>query len=149
MKFALVAGSILLAAALVLGGQFLIRERSQKQISVIVPELSAEAKNGKIAFETHCVPCHGINASGTDRGPALIDRIYQPAHHGDFSFVRAVTMGVSHITGSSAACLHSCRCRAGKLIGLSFTYGNSRKPTAYSEKEFWPVVYVQTAWHRP
>ena len=93
-KIALVAGSILLAAALVLGGQFLIRERSKKQISVIVPELSAEAKNGKIAFETHCVQCHGINSSGTDRGPSLIDRIYQPAHHGDFSFVRAVTLGV-------------------------------------------------------
>lgn len=93
-KIALVAGSILLAAALVLGGQFLIRERSKKQISVVVPELSAEAKNGKFAFETHCVPCHGINASGTDRGPSLIDRTYQPAHHGDFSFVRAVTLGV-------------------------------------------------------
>jgi len=94
-KISLVAGSILLAAALVLGGQFLIRERSKKQISVIVPELSAEAKNGKIAFETLCVQCHGTNASGTDRGPSLIDRIYQPAHHGDFSFVRAVTLGVA------------------------------------------------------
>ena len=93
-KLALVAGSILLAAALVLGGQFLIRERSKKQMRVIVPELSAEAKNGKIAFETHCVACHGSNASGTDRGPSLIDRIYQPTHHGDFSFVRAVTLGV-------------------------------------------------------
>ena len=93
-KIALVAGSILSAAALVLGGQFLIRERSKKQVSVIVPELSAEAKNGKIAFETHCVQCHGINASGTALGPSLIDRIYQPAHHGDFSFVRAVTVGV-------------------------------------------------------
>lgn len=93
-KIAFVVGSILLAAALVLGGQVVIRERSKKQVSVIVPELSAEAKNGKIAFETHCVPCHGINASGTDRGPSLIDRIYQPAHHGDFSFVRAVTLGV-------------------------------------------------------
>lgn len=93
-KIAFVIGSILLAAALVLGGQVVIRERSKKQVSVIVPELSAEAKNGKIAFETHCVQCHGINASGTDRGPSLIDRIYQPAHHGNFSFVRAVTLGV-------------------------------------------------------
>lgn len=93
-KISLVAGSILLAAALVLGGQFFIRERSKKQVSVIVPELSAEAKTGKVAFETHCVQCHGTNASGTDRGPSLIDRIYQPAHHGDFSLVRAVTLGV-------------------------------------------------------
>ena len=93
-KISLVAGSILLAAALVLGGQFLIRERSKKQISVIVPVLSAEAKIGKVAFETHCVQCHGANASGSDRGPSLIDRIYEPMHHGDFSFVRAVTLGV-------------------------------------------------------
>ena len=94
-KIALVAGSILLAAAaLMVGGQFLIRERSKSQVKVIVPELSAEARKGKVAFETHCVQCHGINVSGTDRGPSLIDRIYQPAHHGDFSFVRAVTLGV-------------------------------------------------------
>ena len=63
-KIALVAGSILLAAALVLGGQFLIRERSKKQISVIVPDLSAEAKNGKIAFETRILIARIDPASG-------------------------------------------------------------------------------------
>ena len=93
-KIALIAGSILLAAGLIFGGRFFIRERSKQHVSVTVPELSADAKNGKIAFETHCVQCHGANASGTDRGPSLIDPIYRPAHHGDFSFVRAVTLGV-------------------------------------------------------
>lgn len=93
-KISLVSRSVFLAVALVLGGQFLIRERSKKQVNVIVPELSAEAKNGKIAFEMYCVQCHGVNASGTDRGPSLIDRVYESTHHGDVSFVRAVTLGV-------------------------------------------------------
>lgn len=93
-KITLVAGSILLPLALVLRGQFLIRDRSKTEVIIVLPELSAKAKLGKIAFESHCVQCHGMNASGTDRGPSLIDRIYAPTHHEDFSFVRAVTLGV-------------------------------------------------------
>ena len=35
-----------------------------------------------------------MNAEGSDKGPPLVHRIYQPSHHSDFAFVRAVTLGV-------------------------------------------------------
>ena len=38
--------------------------------------------------------CHGVNASGTAQGPPLLDRIYEPGHHPDASFVIAVSRGV-------------------------------------------------------
>ena len=92
-RFALIAGIILVVAGLVLGGRYLIRQAEQ-QIAVVVPELSPEAMIGMAAFETYCVECHGKNAAGTDKGPSLVHAIYRPLHHGDFSFVRAVTLGV-------------------------------------------------------
>lgn len=62
--------------------------------TVSVPELSALAKTGKVAFDATCAQCHGTNGSGTDKGPPLIHRIYNPGHHGDESFRRAVRNGV-------------------------------------------------------
>ena len=92
---ALVGASILLTSGLFFGGKLLTRQQAEKPISIVVPTLSEEAKNGAISFGMHCVQCHGPDASGTDRGPSLIHRIYESRHHADFSFVRAVTLGVS------------------------------------------------------
>jgi mono/diheme cytochrome c family protein len=93
-KFVLVVGSILLAGALIFGGIYLIRKQTKERRAVVVPELSAEAKMGEATFEAYCVECHGKNAAGTDKGPPIVNQIYSPSHHGDFSFVRAVTLGV-------------------------------------------------------
>ena len=49
---------------------------------------------GQAAFEAYCVECHGKNAVGADKGPSLVNQIYSPSHHSDFSFVRAVSLGV-------------------------------------------------------
>ncbi|MEX0806928.1 MAG: cytochrome c [Candidatus Binatia bacterium] len=76
-----------------MGGLYLIRQ-AEEEITVVVPELSPEATTGRAAFETYCVECHGKNAAGTVKGPPLVHPIYRPSHHGDFSFVRAVTLGV-------------------------------------------------------
>ena len=93
-KIALVAGTILLAIGVIMGGRYLIESRAKPRGAVVIPKLSPEAKSGEIAFTTYCVSCHGENAAGTDKGPSLINQIYSPTHHGDFSFVRAVTLGV-------------------------------------------------------
>ena len=90
----IVIGIILLAVGFLMGGICLIGNRAKEQGTVLVPELSAEAKMGEVAFATYCVGCHGKNATGTDKGPPLVNQIYGPSHHGDFSFVRAVTLGV-------------------------------------------------------
>ncbi len=62
---------------------------------VIEPTLTPIAKQGKMVFNKFCAQCHGVNAAGTDKGPPLIHKYYEPNHHGDSSFVRAVKQGVA------------------------------------------------------
>lgn len=93
-KLAIIVGIILLAVGLIVGGPRLIRNQAKQQSVLVVPALSADAKKGEVAFVTFCVGCHGKNATGTDKGPPLVNQIYGPSHHGDFSFVRAVALGV-------------------------------------------------------
>ena len=49
---------------------------------------------GAVAFDAHCVACHGKSGSGTTQGPPLVHDIYNPGHHADESFWRAVRQGV-------------------------------------------------------
>jgi mono/diheme cytochrome c family protein len=93
-KLAIILGIVLVAVGLIMGGRYLIRNQANVQATIVVPVLSLEAKSGEMAFTTYCVECHGKNASGSDKGPSLVIQIYRPVHHSDFSFVRAVTLGV-------------------------------------------------------
>jgi mono/diheme cytochrome c family protein len=61
---------------------------------IVLPQLSSPAQLGKVAFDENCAACHGENAAGTGNGPPLIHKIYEPSHHGDFAFQRAVRQGV-------------------------------------------------------
>ncbi len=63
-------------------------------VTVSVPTLSENAQAGQAAFNANCVLCHGPNASGTNLGPPLVHKIYEPNHHQDFSFRSAVQNGV-------------------------------------------------------
>jgi mono/diheme cytochrome c family protein len=58
-----------------------------------IPELSRPAREGKAAFERHCIRCHGPDASGTTQGPPLVHRVYEPGHHGDEAFRLAIKRG--------------------------------------------------------
>lgn len=49
---------------------------------------------GEELFNAKCAGCHGSKGAGTGNGPPLVHRIYHPNHHADFSFRRAVSMGV-------------------------------------------------------
>ena len=60
-----------------------------------MPDLTVAAKNGKQSFAENCAACHGTNAAGSSNGPPLIHQIYEPSHHGDRSFYRAVRAGVT------------------------------------------------------
>jgi cytochrome c len=66
-------------------------------VPVIIPEgFSKKAIMGKLAFDATCAACHGENAAGViGAGPTFISRIYEPSHHGDNSFLRASTNGVT------------------------------------------------------
>jgi len=59
--------------------------------SQVVPE---ELKIGEEKFNSYCSRCHGVQSKGTNNGPPLVHKIYEPNHHGDFAFQRAATQGV-------------------------------------------------------
>lgn len=65
-------------------------------VTVTVPEsLSMRAQLGQRTFEENCVSCHGLNAAGKEGiAPPLIHLYYEPGHHGDEAFQRAVAVGV-------------------------------------------------------
>ena len=89
----LVIASLVLTVGVAVGGYYLIQKRANEIGTIVVPELSAEARRGEIAFQNYCMVCHGENARGTDKGPPLLNRIYSPSHHSNVSFSRAVTLG--------------------------------------------------------
>ena len=54
----------------------------------------AEFQIGETTFNANCSACHGKQAAGTDHGPPLVHKIYEPNHHGDPAFQRAAADGV-------------------------------------------------------
>lgn len=64
-------------------------------VAIQMPPIDGNAAIGQRIFENVCASCHGPNATGNDGvGPPLIHVVYEPGHHGDESFQRAVAMGV-------------------------------------------------------
>lgn len=65
-------------------------------VAINVPTtLSANAQIGKAAFDAKCDVCHGANAVGrAGVAPPLVHIIYEPSHHADEAFQRAVSLGV-------------------------------------------------------
>ena len=50
--------------------------------------------SGETLFNQNCSSCHGNLAMGTDQGAPLVHIIYEPNHHSDEAFRRAVSLGV-------------------------------------------------------
>lgn len=96
-KPAILIGGSLAALAAVGIALFALVDRGPNgtaTVDVRVPTLSASAARGARAFGANCKQCHGPNAAGTDKGPPLVHRIYEPSHHGDAAIRRAVRLGV-------------------------------------------------------
>ncbi len=67
----------------------------QPTVAVKLPSsFSATAQDGKILFDRNCAECHGENAAGSEKGPPLVHKIYEPGHHGDAAFYLAARNGV-------------------------------------------------------
>lgn len=49
---------------------------------------------GKTLFTAHCAACHGADLKGSDKGPPMLHKVYEPSHHGDPAFQMAVGRGV-------------------------------------------------------
>ncbi len=53
-----------------------------------------EFQGGEALFKANCARCHGDRGTGTDHGPPLVHKIYEPNHHADVAFQRAAANGV-------------------------------------------------------
>ena len=90
----------LLAAFIVIGGIAVIFYQANntnsrgQPVAVSVPGFSKLASLGKKNFAQNCAQCHGAHGAGGLGGPPLIHSIYNPGHHGDGAFTRAMAKGV-------------------------------------------------------
>jgi mono/diheme cytochrome c family protein len=56
--------------------------------------LPDDLQEGEAKFNTFCSRCHGPQGQGTDNGPPLVHKIYEPNHHADMAFQQAAARGV-------------------------------------------------------
>ena len=69
-------------------------DSSQPKQAVGGGPVPGEFQVGETTFNANCAACHGKQAAGTDHGPPLVHKIYEPNHHGDPAFQRAAANGV-------------------------------------------------------
>lgn len=75
-------------------GLFVACDSSQPKQAVGGAPAPAEFRAGEAKFNANCAACHGNQGVGTDHGPPLVHKIYEPNHHGDAAFQRAAANGV-------------------------------------------------------
>lgn len=59
------------------------------------PRASADLAQGRAQYEIACAACHGVAGAGTSVGPPLVHPLYNPGHHRDSAFRRAIAQGVT------------------------------------------------------
>ena len=91
---ALAVGAVLLAGLGAVAWKLTSPSGAVVPVQVRVPALSPLAEAGRRAFDATCRACHGANGAGSDKGPPLVHDIYNPGHHADAAFARAVRQGV-------------------------------------------------------
>jgi mono/diheme cytochrome c family protein len=80
------------AVLLVIGGCWLSGDKPF-DFSALPPTPPVHAEGERI-FNANCMSCHGAKGAGTQMGPTLINKIYEPSHHSDAAFLLAVQRGV-------------------------------------------------------
>lgn len=87
--------AFLLLGVWVVGSKIFAGDASKGAVAAVtVPNLSPAATKGGKVFADNCAACHGDNGAGSDKGPPLINAIYNPGHHSDQSIRLAVKNGV-------------------------------------------------------
>ena len=86
IRFAFLVAALLVAPALTAQGWQPPPEPSRG--------LMPNPAQGKALYESHCASCHGVDLNGTEVGPPMLHKIYEPSHHSDAAFQLAVASGV-------------------------------------------------------
>ena len=66
-------------------------------IACMAPVHAASAnrlQKGKQSYDKNCAICHGNYGDGSKTGPPLVHNFYNPGHHSDKAFYRAIKKGV-------------------------------------------------------
>jgi mono/diheme cytochrome c family protein len=85
---------IIAAAAVAAVFIFAPRPSRPPERTVAAAGPGAEESKGQALFQKSCMECHGPGAQGSDKGPPLVHRYYEPNHHGDIAFYLAAGRGV-------------------------------------------------------
>ncbi|SPH25002.1 hypothetical protein DEA8626_04036 [Defluviimonas aquaemixtae] len=92
-----ILGTVLVLA--LVGGWYALNrngapQTSPAQVGLQIPELDGAEQESAALFAENCATCHGLNAAGSENGPPLVHRIYEPNHHDDIAFLVAAKNGV-------------------------------------------------------
>ncbi len=82
---------IVVAGLLLAGGASAFGQTMQ--IPKPSPGLMPNPVLGKALFAKQCAACHGADLKGSDKGPPLLHKVYEPSHHGDAAFQLAAKNG--------------------------------------------------------
>ncbi len=97
MKVSTKIALAVLATTLVTSAGFAWSQRIQDlpaaSLGIKMPALSKVALAGQHAYDATCAKCHGAYGRGTDKGPPFLNPVYNPGHHSDEAFQRAVRQG--------------------------------------------------------
>lgn len=63
-------------------------------LAIASGNIETVVRDGRALFNSKCSKCHGLKGVGTDKGPPLVHKIYEPNHHADMSFYWAAERGV-------------------------------------------------------
>jgi len=99
MKYSRLIGAILVIGIPIFGvalfvTQLFSSDDGATPVTIELPRLSSLAQEGKAAFDANCASCHGVNATGSEKGPPFVHDIYNPGHHSDIAFFLAAKQGV-------------------------------------------------------
>ena len=69
-------------------------ERDSNPLHLPPEGFIGDSITGEALFSQNCLACHGNGGLGTNQGPPLVHKVYNPGHHADLSFHLAVKNGV-------------------------------------------------------
>jgi mono/diheme cytochrome c family protein len=85
----------LLSVAFILAGMSSMTGALGQSMQIPKPSegLMPNPGKGKVMYATHCASCHGADLKGSDKGPPMLHKVYEPSHHSDVAFQLAVKKG--------------------------------------------------------
>ena len=88
-----VVAAVMIGGVAILTSQWIGPRSAAALTDLEIPKFSKTGAIGEKAFAANCATCHGVNAVGTDKGPPLVHKIYNPGHHADGAFYLAARNG--------------------------------------------------------